>query len=502
MPTGSQSLWTGTGPSRRYPPLSGDVSVDVAVVGAGITGLCTAALISREGADVAVLEQRRVASGATGYTTAKLSSLHGLVYARLSSQLGHEAAAAYGDANQWGLEMIGSLARERDIECDYRRQPNYTYAWSKEERYRLEAEVEAARSVGLPASYVEDVPLPFPVVGAVRFEGQAEFHPVKFAHGLARVLAADGVRIHEGTRALRLHDGEPCQLDTERGRVSADHVVIASHFPFTDRALLFARMHPERSYSIAARIDGPAPPGMFISASSPTRSIRAHPVGGEEVLLVGGEGHKVGQGGPTAPRYARLEAFAREHFRVLSVDHRWSTQDSMPVDGVPFVGRLLPWSGRSYTATGFRKWGLAMGAAAARILTDAIVGRENSWSGLFDPGRVNARASARDLVVENANVGYHFLADRLTKRSPASSPPRPGEGRVVSHRGRQVAVSADDRGELRAVSARCTHLGCILSWNDAERSWDCPCHGSRFAPDGAVLEGPAVDPLEPHGMPA
>jgi glycine/D-amino acid oxidase-like deaminating enzyme/nitrite reductase/ring-hydroxylating ferredoxin subunit len=501
MPSGSHSLWTATAPGRRYPPLSGDVAVDVAVVGAGITGLCTAALLRREGAEVAVVEQRRIAAGATGHTTAKLSSLHGLVYARLASQLGGEMAAAYGEANEWGLETIGSMAQERGIECDFRRRPNYTYAWSEDERSRLEAEVEAARAAGLPASYVEKVPLPFPVAGAVRFDRQAEFHPVKFAHGLARALAADGVRLYERTRARRLHDGEPCRVDTDRGRVTADHVVVANHFPFPDRGLFFARMHPERSYSIAARIEGPPPPGMFISASSPTRSIRAHPVDREELLLVGGEGHKVGQGGSTAPRYARLEAFAREHFTVRSVDYRWSTQDSMPADGVPFVGRLTPWSGRSYTATGFRKWGLTMGAASARILADAIVGRENPWSAVFDPGRLNARASARDLVVENANVGYHFLVDRMTKRGSASSPLRPGEGRVVSHRGRQVAVSADSRGRRRAVSARCPHLGCIVTWNDAERSWDCPCHGSRFAPDGGVLEGPAVDPLERREVP-
>ena len=251
MHTGSQSLWIATGPGRRYPPLPGDVSVDVAVVGAGITGLCTAALLSGEGAEVAVLEQRRVASGATGHTTAKLSSLHGLVYARLASQLGGEAATAYGEANEWGVETIGSMAEQRDIECDFRRRPNYTYADSDGELPGIEAEVEAARAAGLPASYVEQVPLPFPVAGAVRFERQAEFHPVKFTQGLARGLAAEGVRIHEGTRAKRLHDGEPCRVDTERGRVTADHVVLASHFPFPDRALFFARMHPERSYSIA-----------------------------------------------------------------------------------------------------------------------------------------------------------------------------------------------------------------------------------------------------------
>jgi Rieske Fe-S protein len=219
-------------------------------------------------------------------------------------------------------------------------------------------------------------------------------------------------------------------------------------------------------------------------------------------LIVGGEGHKVGQDGPTKDRYRALEEFAHRHFDVSAVDFRWSTQDNIPADGVPFVGKLTPRSRASYTATGFRKWGLAMGAAAAEILTDAIVGRENRWSEFFDTNRLNARASATDLVKENANAGFHFFADRLTRRGRDSADDlAPGEGKVVSRRGRQVAVSKDDEGRVQAVSARCTHLACIVNWNDAERTWDCPCHGSRFAADGSVLQGPAVNPLERRKVP-
>jgi Rieske Fe-S protein len=272
--------------------------------------------------------------------------------------------------------------------------------------------------------------------------------------------------------------------------------VIAGHFPFPDRGLFFARVHAERSYCVAAPVTGDPPEGMFISASSPTRSLRFHPVGGSELVIVGGEGHKVGQGGPTSPRYAALEAFTREHFDVGEIAYRWSAQDNYSADGAPLVGRLTPRSRRTWVATGFRKWGLAMGAAAAEMITDSVAGRRNPWQEFFDATRVTPLASAKALVTENANVGFHFLADRITRRAGDSVDDlAPGEGKVVSRRGRQVAVSRNDDGVVHAVSARCTHLGCIVAWNDAERSWDCPCHASRFAPDGSVLQGPAVHPL-------
>jgi len=502
LPGTPQSLWLATGAPSSYPALEGDAKADVAVIGAGITGLSTAALLRREGLDVIVIDQHGVGTGVTGHTTAKVSSLHGLTYARLRSRLGEDAARIYGAANERGIALLEELAREHSIACDWRRRSNYTYAVSGEDREKVEEETGAALAAGLPAMFVEDVPLPFPTQGAVRFNDQAEFQPYVFLTRLADALVAGGCRVFERTRALGLHDGAPCRVETDSGTITADHVVIANHFPFTDRALLFARMHPERSYCIAARVEGAPPNGMFISASSPTRSIRSHPVEGEELLLVGGEGHKVGQGGDHGERYRTLAAFAADNWRVDEVLYRWSSQDNMPADGVPFVGKLTPRSRASYTATGFLKWGLAMSAASGAMLRDAILGRENEWLSLFDPNRLNALASAQDLVTENANVAFHFVADRLFNRSADSSAGlAPGEGKVVSRHGRQVAVSKDEGGSVHAVSARCTHLGCIVSWNDAERSWDCPCHGSRFSPDGSVLEGPAVHDLDPRDPP-
>jgi Rieske Fe-S protein len=236
---------------------------------------------------------------------------------------------------------------------------------------------------------------------------------------------------------------------------------------------------------------------MYISGDSPTRSVRAVPVDGEELLLVGGEGQKTGQGGDTEERYRALERFAREHWEVESVEYRWSAQDGTTVDTVPYVGPMTPFEDRVLMATGFAKWGMTNGTAAAMMLADRITGRENPWAGLFDPNRFNPRAAARKFVEENAQVGLRFFGDRLTK--PGNRPIEdlaPGEGDIVRLDGEKVAGHRRDDGSLVAVSAICTHLGCQVNWNTAERSWDCPCHGSRFSPEGDVLQGPAVHRLE------
>jgi len=329
----------------------------------------------------------------------------------------------------------------------------------------------------------------------VEVDDQAEFHPCKYLVGLAQAVRGAGGEIYEDTRAVDVSDGDSCTVRTENGReLRAGHVIVATHFPFLDRAGFFARMHPERSYCIAARLRGNVPQGMYISTQG--HSLRSQPAaGGGELLLVGGESHKVGQA-DEADRVRALHGYARERFEVDRVDYRWSTQDNMPLDSVPYVGKLAPFSKRVLVATGFRKWGFANGTAAAIILADAVKGEEHPWAPTFDSNRLGPASAAGTFVKENVNVGRHFVQDRL--KAGSADELAPGEGAIVREGLRQVAVHRDGAGKLHAVSARCTHLGCIVAWNNAERSWDCPCHGSRFGVDGRVLQGPAVAPLEPR----
>jgi glycine/D-amino acid oxidase-like deaminating enzyme/nitrite reductase/ring-hydroxylating ferredoxin subunit len=493
------SVWVDTGPQPpQRAPLVGDVHADVAVLGAGIVGITTALLLAEAGASVALVEAHRLACGVSGYTTAKVSSQHGLIYARLRAKHGADAARRYGEANEAALAWIAARVERDAIDCDFRRQPSYAYVTSPSARSQVEDEAQAAAEAGLPAALVETTPLPYPVEAAVRFDHQAELHPRKYLLALAEQLTAAGVRVFERSRAVEVGGLNGKQVvKTPGGRALAERVVLATHYPFLDRSLAFARLRPERSYAITCRIEGAPPEGIHISGDRPTRSVRAVPVDGEELLLVGGEGHKTGTERDTELRYERLEAFAREHWTVRSVEHRWSAQDPITADLLPYVGALTPRNDRVLMATGFGKWGMTGGTAAALLLADLALGRTAMWAELFDPNRFTPLASARRLVTENAQVAARFVGDRLGKGETRSLDGlAPGEGAIVEHDGEKVAASRDADGTLLAVSARCTHLGCLVTWNGAERSWDCPCHGSRFAPDGGVIEGPAVHRLE------
>jgi Rieske Fe-S protein len=274
---------------------------------------------------------------------------------------------------------------------------------------------------------------------------------------------------------------------------------VATHMPFLDRGFYFARCHPERSYVVAVRTGGEPPQGMYLSTESPAHSIRSHPTPDGELLLVGGESHKTGQA-DEVERYERLEAWARERFDVRSVGYRWATQDNMPVDGVPFVGRLHPFTSHLWTATGFLKWGLTNGTAAAAILADQIAGRDNPWAATFDSSRLKPLAAAKEFVLENANVGLHYLVDYLKPADASPDELAPGQGGLVRAGVTKAAAYRDEDGVLHARSAICTHLACNVHWNAAERTWDCPCHGSRFDVHGEVIQGPAVNPLAPADL--
>ncbi|HET6551893.1 MAG TPA: FAD-binding oxidoreductase, partial [Solirubrobacter sp.] len=390
------SVWLSGSDGPAFDRLDEDLTADVAVIGGGIVGVTTALLLHEAGARVVLVEAGRIGHGVTGHTTAKVSSQHGLIYERLRSAHGAEAARLYGAANEEALAWIAARVSEDGIACGFRRRPSYAYVTSGRTRSSVEAEAAAAAAAGLPASLVEDTPLPYEVAGAVRFGDQAEFDPYRYLVALVQQLPAGAVFEH--TRAVQAGD----IVRTPGGRITAEHVVLATHYPFTDRSLTFARAHPQRSYAIVCRIAGEPPDGMFISADGPTRSVRAVRVGRSERLLVGGEGHRTGTGGDTEQRYQRLEAFAREHWDVRSVDYRWSAQDPITVDGLPYIGRLTPFEPRMLMATGFAKWGITNGTAAALLISDLVLGRENPYARLFDPNRLSLRSSAVKFVRENA----------------------------------------------------------------------------------------------------
>jgi glycine/D-amino acid oxidase-like deaminating enzyme/nitrite reductase/ring-hydroxylating ferredoxin subunit len=483
-----RSLWLRTAPATRYRRLRGDVRADVAILGGGIAGLTTALLLKRDGARVAVLEAARVASGVTGCTTAKVTVLQGTMLSAIRNRHGQETSAAYAEASLAAVEQVAALTAAEGIDCDLERRAACTFALDDGEISAVEGEAEAARRAGLTAVMTDQVDLPFTVPAAVRLDGQIQLHPVRYCQGLAAAVDGDGSIVFEGSRVHTVEEGDPCRVRTADGVVSADRVVVATHYPILDRGLHFARLAPQRSYCIAVRVRGPQPRDMSINAGSPTRSVRSH----GDVVIVGGEGHATGASQANPERYARLEEFARRHWRVARVDSRWSAQDPMPYDHLPVIGPYTPVSSRLFVASGFMKWGMTGGTLAAMMLRDRLGGRENPWARHFTPSRLSL-TSAPNLVRMNAKVGADFIGDRIAPAEAASVREVPrGAARVVRRGVGKVGVYRDPRGAVHAVSLRCTHLGCLLRFNAAERSWDCPCHGSRFDVDGAVLEGPAT----------
>ena len=489
----------------RYPSLDGDLEVDVAVVGAGITGVTAAHLLKEAGKSVALVESSRVGYGATGYTTAKLTVGHSLVYHDLIGAFGAETARRYARSNQEAIEQVAAIVERHAIDCDFEQASNYVYAESQKSVSRIEREVEAARTAGVEASLTTETDLPYAISAAIRVDAQAQFHPWKYLAGLARLIDGDGSHVFEETRATGVTKDDLCSVETSGGVVRARHVVIATQLPFLDRGLFFARAHPLKSYAVAAAVDErSAPRGMYISIDEPTRSIRSTPGDdGRRVLIVGGEGHPPGTDSGSPERYERLERFLRDRFGVAAAEFRWSTHDYVPVDRLPFIGRLWRGDDRIHVATGFSKWGMTKGTFAAAMITDAIVGRENEYAELYDATRLDLRRSARRLAEQNGKVGFRFVRDRVRPRDGRDelAALARGEGTVARIGRKHYAAYRDEAGRLHTLSARCTHLGCIVGWNSADRAWECPCHGSRFAADGSLVQGPATADLQPQPLP-
>lgn len=498
MSTENQPLWDNV-KAPVFPPLEGDLRVDVAIVGAGITGLTAARLLVREGKRVAVLDQSKVGFGTTGGTTAHVTQVPDRRYKELTSKFGREAMRTVVESTRAAIAQIASLVEEDGIECDFARIPAYLYTESQDEVSRMEEEARAAREVGMAAEFVRDVPLPFPVAAGVRFPDQARFHPLSYLSALARKFVESGGRIYEETRVVEVQGGdkgEPCLVVTDRGVVTADSVLFATHTPagFT---LLHAELEPLRSYVMAVKLRGSSPPdGLFFDTAEPYNYTRLQPTEQGDLLIVGGKDHKTGEdkGGES---YQALEEYIRQRWDVESIEYRWNAQFYDPPDGLPLIGRSLT-ADRVFVATGYSGTGMVFGTLGGMLLADFALGRANPWADVYRTSRIKPLAAGPQLAKLNLEVAAAFVKDRVTvpKVSDVSEVPV-GEGRVVEIEGERVAVYREEAGKVHAVSPVCTHAFCIVHWNSAEKTWDCPCHGGRYGPDGQVLEGPPVKALEP-----
>lgn len=499
------SIWMETAEVPAPSPLTENSDIDVCVIGAGIAGMTTAYLLVREGKSVVVLDDGRIGGGMTERTTAHLTNVLDDRFFELERLHGEKGARLAAHSHSAAIDLIESITTTEKIDCDFERLDGYLFVPPGESTEILDRELAATHRAGLQAERVERAPLgDFDTGLCLRFPNQAQFHPMKYLAGLAVAIERDGGRIFTGTHVEEIKGGSPARIKTSEGHlVTAGAVVVATNTPVNDLLAVHTKQAPYMTYVIGARVPrGSVTRALYWDTPDPYHYVRLHSVndsqaGGHDILIVGGEDHKTGQEDDAEDRYGRLEAWTRERFPMAGqIEYRWSGQVMEPVDGLAFIGRNPLDADNVYIATGDSGNGMTHGSIAGLLLTDLILGRDNEWTTLYDPTRKTLLA-AYDFAKENLNVVAQF-ADWVTG-GDVDSPQEvtPGEGAVIRRGLTKVAVYRDEQGTLYECSAVCTHLGCIVAWNGDEKTWDCPCHGSRYDAFGKVISGPAISDLTP-----
>lgn len=487
----NESLWIADSPQTNYPEAE-DVTVDTAVIGGGIAGITAAALLKEEGQKVVVIEANRICMGTTAYSTSKVTLQHNLIYSKIAENMGMQKAEHYAKANIAAMQFISDRVSDKNIDCGYKKAPAYLY--SSDERYaeKFEREADIVSKFGIKAYFTKNLSLPFTIYGALCFENQAQFNPRKYVLSIAEGIPGNGSYIFENSRAADIKGSEYYTVVTCTNKnIKASNVIIATHSPFYDGGgIYFSRIYSEKAYAIAVKTHDEFPDGLFLGLDEPPYSFRKQKNGNEELIIIVGERHKTGQGECTSKHYENMIKFAKETFNVEDIPYRWSAQDCMTMDGIPYIGRLTSDAPNIYVATGFNKWGITGGTAAALILRDMIMKKSNPYEDVFSPKRFDISGSAKNFFKENFDVAKHLIKGKLLP-VPDDTEIEYDHAKVVEIDGKKVGAYKDNGGILHIVDTTCTHLGCELKWNDAEKTWDCPCHGSRFTYDGDVIESPA-----------
>ncbi|MCT7658758.1 FAD-dependent oxidoreductase [Mycobacterium deserti] len=497
------SLWLANRADRASaanPLVEADRSVDVVVVGAGITGLITAVLLARAGKDVLVLEAQFIGAGATGNTTAKISLLQGTKLSKIMSKQGEKTARQYVEGNREGQDWLVRHCEAHGIAVQ--REDAYTYAQSEKGLSSAREEYDACTAVGLAAEWVDDADVPFPFSGGVRLADQAQFDPMPLLDSLIVELDERGGRLAQGVRVQKVSNdsnGLTLNVRTTEGHefdIAAKQCVLATGIPILDRGGFFARLKPQRSYCMAYKVPGNITRGMYISTDSPTRSVRYAPTSEGDRLIVGGAGHPVGHEKSPSSSVSELDSWAKKHYPGAMQTHYWSAQDYSPVDELPYVGPILPGHESIFVATGFDKWGMTNGPAAALALSSRILGGRMDWAEAFASWSPHELSGIPKALQTNMQVGFYLARGWVTPVTRTFNR-TPEDGGVVSGPPWHLEGRAVVDGKEHRVSPVCPHLGGIVNWNDADEAWECPLHGSRFAPDGTLLEGPATRNLTP-----
>lgn len=494
------SYWIESCPINQTNKLKQDLEAEVCIIGAGIFGLTTAYYLSKRGVKVIVLEKDGIAEKTTGHTTAKITSQHGLIYHYLIDTFGLDFAKAYLEANQQAIENIESIIKEENISCNFETQDSYVYTTEQSEVEKIQQEKEAMERIGFPAEYVTETELPFSILAGLKFPNQAQFHPRKYLLSLISILERRGVNIFENSKVVDIkHLKDEYEVYINDNKITAKYLVMASHYPIKNfPGMYFIKMYQDSSYAIGVELEQEVFDGMYISCDTPATSFRnIMQDNGKKLLIVGGSSHKTGQAdADVEDSYINLENYIKSIYPKAKIKYRWMTEDCISLDKIPYIGEFSNFLPNMYVATGYKKWGMTTSHVAAKIISDKILGIENPYENIYTATRLKPIKNSKEFGNMLKQSAYSLAINKLSSPIISYEELENDSGGVVDYKGEKLGIYKDKNGKMFAVVPYCKHLGCELTWNNLEKTWDCPCHGSRYDYTGKIITEPTTESLD------
>lgn len=495
----NSSYWVESTPQTNYPKIEKDFDTDVLIIGGGITGIVTAYMLSNSNLSVSIVEADRMAMGVTANTTAKITSQHDLLYDYLLNSFGFDTAKGYLDSNEEAIKIIEDIVKKENIDCDFSPQDAYVYTCDKSNIQKIVDEVSAVTSIGLKAEYVTECPLPFKIEAAIKFPNQAQFHPRKYLLSLLQILEKRNVDILENSKVIDIkHVKDRYEVYVNANKITTKYLVMACHYPIKNfPGMYFIKMYQDSSYAIGVELEKDIFDGMYISCDTPTASFRNAPYdNGKKLLIVGGSEHKTGATDVNIDdSYTNLENYIKSIYPKAKIKYRWMTEDCVTLDKIPYIGEFSKFLPNMYVATGYKKWGMTTSHVAAKIISDKILGVENPYEKVYTATRLepikNSKEFGNILKQSVSSLAINKISPPIKSYTELEN----DSGGVVDYNGKKLGIYKDKDGKMFAVVPYCKHLGCELTWNNLEKTWDCPCHGSRYKYTGEMITEPTTEGL-------
>ena len=496
------SYWVESTPKTNYPSLNKNINTDVLIIGGGITGIVTSYILNKKNPslNITIVEANKMAMGATSNTTAKITSQHGLLYNYLANSFGKDTAKKYLFSNEEAIKTISNIIKCENIDCDFSMQDSYVYTCNKQNVSKIIDEISAVNFLGFNASFEKECPLPFPIEGAIKFPNQAQFHPRKYLLSLLKILEKRNINIFENSMVHDIkHINDKYEIYINDYKVSANHLVMASHYPIKNfPGMYFIKMYQDSSYAIGVDIGNDVFDGIYISCDEPTTTFRNTIYeNGRKLLIIGGSSHKTGDTNVNIEdSYNNLESYIKKLYPKAKIKYKWMTEDCISLDKIPYIGEFSKFLPNMYVATGFKKWGMTTSHVAAQIICDKILGKENMYEDIYTATRLKPIKNSKEFGNMLKQSIYSLAINKLSPPIKSYKELENDSGGIVDYKGKKLGIFKDENGKLFAIIPYCKHLGCELSWNNLEKTWDCPCHGSRYDYLGKIITEPTTENLE------